>query len=127
MLKKTFIFILLTALSVRPAYYVGMVVYYETHINEIVEKYCVNKDKPQLQCNGQCHLAKQLNTTTNSQNTNKDAVTLEASCAFYPVYFQEILQTTITFVSTETITSYFNYEFAYRYLMSKNIHKPPMV
>ncbi|NOQ75010.1 MAG: hypothetical protein GQ574_23555 [Crocinitomix sp.] len=27
---------------------------------EIAEAYCVNKDKPDLNCNGQCHLKKQL-------------------------------------------------------------------
>ncbi len=26
----------------------------------ITEKYCVNKDKPAMQCNGRCYLAKQL-------------------------------------------------------------------
>lgn len=26
----------------------------------IAEAFCVNKEKPQLQCNGKCHLAKQL-------------------------------------------------------------------
>lgn len=42
MIKRFFVFILLMALSIRPAYFVGMVVYYETHLNEIVEKYCIS-------------------------------------------------------------------------------------
>lgn len=27
---------------------------------EIIEQFCENKEKPQLQCNGKCHLAKQI-------------------------------------------------------------------
>lgn len=27
---------------------------------EIIMEFCVNKNKPELQCNGKCHLAKQL-------------------------------------------------------------------
>ena len=28
--------------------------------NEITEKYCENKAEPMLNCNGKCHLSKQL-------------------------------------------------------------------
>lgn len=28
--------------------------------DEITEKYCVNKDKPMMNCNGKCYLSKQL-------------------------------------------------------------------
>ncbi len=28
--------------------------------DDIIELFCINKDKPQLQCNGKCHLAKEL-------------------------------------------------------------------
>jgi hypothetical protein len=38
----------------------GYVAYFELNIDYIIETYCVNKEKPQLQCNGKCHLAKQL-------------------------------------------------------------------
>ena len=33
---------------------------YQTHKQEITEKFCENKDKPDLHCNGKCHLKKQL-------------------------------------------------------------------
>ncbi|ANW95929.1 hypothetical protein AXE80_06385 [Wenyingzhuangia fucanilytica] len=114
----------MTALSLRPAYFVGNVVYYETHLSEIIEKYCVNKDKPELQCNGQCHLAKEI-TAIDASNDSK--ATLEVSAAFFPVYFQSIEQTSLAFFSTKEITSYFDYDFKYSYLLSHKINKPPMV
>lgn len=40
----------------------GFFTYVDFKMNqkEITAKYCVNKDRPQLRCNGNCYLAKQL-------------------------------------------------------------------
>lgn len=124
MFQKFIIILLLTILSLRPAYFVGNVVYYGTHLNEIVEKYCVNKDKLALQCNGQCHLAKEITSIDSTSHT--DAIS-NASVVFFPVFYQEILQTTIFSVSTTELDSHFNYEFTYHFLRSSAIYKPPMV
>lgn len=37
-----------------------LVVNYELNQLEITKEFCVNKSKPSLQCNGKCHLAKEL-------------------------------------------------------------------
>ena len=37
-----------------------LVVDYQLHKARITELYCVNKARPQLHCNGKCHLAQQL-------------------------------------------------------------------
>lgn len=65
----------------------GYVAYFELNIDYIVETYCVNKEKPQLQCNGKCHLATQLASNTSNSSTNSYLNTLFE--AFIPVYFQE--------------------------------------
>ncbi len=124
MLKRFFVYILLISFAARPAYFVGTVAYYETHINEIIEKYCVNTDKPELQCNGQCHLAKQLNATTDTSNSS-DAV-IEISTAFFPVFFQDV--STTEFVNIEDVynTSKFSYQFTYRFLLCTEVLKPPI-
>ena len=124
MFQKFTLILLLTTLSLRPAFFVGNVVYYETHLNEIIEKYCINKDKPELQCNGQCHLAKEINPI----NTSKDGKAIvDVSAAFFPVYFQTIEQTHLSFFPLKEKTSLFNYDFTYSYLLSNKIYKPPMV
>ncbi|MDO3695771.1 hypothetical protein QVZ41_13055 [Wenyingzhuangia sp. chi5] len=124
MFQKFILILLLTTLSLRPAYFVGNVVYYETHLSEIIEKYCVNKDKPELQCNGQCHLAKELSVA----DASKDGKAIvEVSAAFFPVYFQEIEQTNLSFFSIMKKTPYLDYDFTYAYMLSHRINKPPMV
>lgn len=125
MFQKITLIILLTTLSLRPAFFVGKVVYYETHLSEIIEKYCINKDKPALQCNGQCHLSKEvsgINTTDDSK------AVVNISSAFFPVYFQSIeLSATLVPIVKETKNSYNNNYFTYSYLLSNKIDKPPMV
>jgi hypothetical protein len=40
-----------------------VVLHYELNKAYITSVFCVNKDKPMKNCNGQCHLKKQLNKT----------------------------------------------------------------
>jgi hypothetical protein len=39
---------------------VGLFFWYQCNKESITNKYCENKSKPQLHCNGKCHLKKQL-------------------------------------------------------------------
>ena len=38
----------------------AIVINYEVHKEFITANFCINKQKPQLQCNGKCHLSKQI-------------------------------------------------------------------
>jgi hypothetical protein len=72
------------------------VVHFYINQDEIIEAHCVNKDKPDLNCKGQCHLKQQLETTTSLEQeeskttrSSKTSILLfvfaethdEASCA----------------------------------------------
>jgi len=50
------------------------IVMFEFYINQeyVARNLCVNKDKPQLHCNGQCHLKKQLNEEDKRDNNNPE-------------------------------------------------------
>lgn len=41
-------------------YQVSYFAYFKLNQEEIIAKYCVNKDRPEMHCNGQCHLNKEL-------------------------------------------------------------------
>ncbi|WBA42262.1 hypothetical protein [Hymenobacter canadensis] len=45
-----------------------IVVDYQVHKARITALFCVNKDKPQLHCNGKCHLAKQLRKASDTES-----------------------------------------------------------
>lgn len=43
-------------------------IYYNVDPIGFIEEFCENKDKPELQCNGKCHLKKITKTTTEEKN-----------------------------------------------------------
>ena len=45
-----------------------LVLDYQVHKESITRLFCVNKEKPQLRCNGKCHLAKQLRKASDSES-----------------------------------------------------------
>ncbi|MFD2742584.1 MULTISPECIES: hypothetical protein [Sphingobacterium] len=58
-MKKSLVIIILLALTMQSLYRVLMVLDYQVHIPDYLAK-CINIDKPQLHCNGQCELMKQI-------------------------------------------------------------------
>jgi len=125
MFKKIIITIFLITLSIRPMFYVGNVVYFQTHLNEIIEEYCVNKYKPELQCNGQCHLAKEISSI--DEYSNRKDVVINASLVFFPVFYQEIKKIKTPLISKDEKTSYYTYNSIYSFLKSSEVNKPPIV
>lgn len=65
---------------------VGHVLYYQLNIDYIIETYCINKEKPELQCNGKCFLSKQLENTNDTQNEKTTNIAIIE--AFFPLYFE---------------------------------------
>lgn len=54
---------------------IGLVAWYQQNIEYVTSKYCVNKNKPSLNCCGKCYLQKQLNKL----NENGDSPTKQGS------------------------------------------------
>mgnify|MGYP003673174318 CR=1 FL=1 len=109
--------------TVRPAYYIGQIVYFELNIDSIIQKYCVNKDKPELQCNGKCHLAKQLN-----QNTDKDNNLLSLIFeSFLPVFISSNKDMKFYSYILDTLKNgNFGYYNAYFFLHESRAFRPPI-
>ena len=90
-LKQVFTYVLLFSLVVRPLFIVGHIAYYELNIDYITEKFCENKDKPQLQCNGKCHLAKELSVVTAGveSDSGNEVKLINSYKSFTPLFFQK--------------------------------------
>ncbi|MBQ0788969.1 MAG: hypothetical protein KBT69_15830 [Oceanihabitans sp.] len=117
---------MLFAFAFKPMYYVGQVLYYELNIDYIVDTYCVNKDKPELQCNGKCHLAKQLQPVSNNNNSN-DAISSLVE-AFTFVYYNEYPSMAFhTVFFLESRESSFFHTNNYAYSFAHSHFKPPIV
>lgn len=85
-MKQLSAILLFIAFSFRPAYQIAEIGYYELNIDYIIKNYCVNKDKPEMHCNGKCYLNKQLNKL---RVPGIDKTSPSISDSFLPVFFQE--------------------------------------
>lgn len=59
-LKYIIAFLVLSGVLLQSFSSIVIVAHYEWNKKYITAKYCENKAKPKLQCNGSCHLRKQL-------------------------------------------------------------------
>ncbi|TFV97159.1 hypothetical protein E4S40_00450 [Algoriphagus kandeliae] len=52
---------------------------------EITALYCVNKDKPELECNGQCELGKRLKKASEAQENGEEITLEELNLQYLPI------------------------------------------
>lgn len=123
-MRILFSILLFASFAIRPAMEISTVLYYQLNIDIIVEKYCVNKERPLLNCNGKCYLMSQMKAKTQSSKENSDTTIITE--AFIPLFFQENtiqIKNTNPFVSEHTQ----NWKLKDFYLktISKDIDHPP--
>jgi len=63
---------------------VGYLAYFELNIDYIIDTYCINKDEPEMACNGKCHLSKMITPTETPAGDTKGV--LHITEAFFPVF-----------------------------------------
>nr|WP_315147928.1 hypothetical protein [uncultured Flavobacterium sp.] len=120
---KKILFLLALFMLLKP---VLPVMDYVVNYEYITKVLCVNKAKPKLQCNGKCHLMKELAKASESEkpiSSNKKIVTQELEVLF----FEEIKSFKITslyFEVKQKIIS--NYSNSYSYLNSVSVFRPPI-
>lgn len=74
-MKKVLAILLLACVSYQLVAKMGIMVWYEVNKDYIAEELCENKDKPKLQCNGNCYLNKQI-AKVDDQAPEKDGAQL---------------------------------------------------
>ncbi|WP_024770299.1 hypothetical protein [Aquimarina macrocephali] len=102
-MRILFSILLFASFAIRPAMEISTVLYYQLNIDTIVEKYCVNKERPRLNCNGKCYLMSQMKAKTQPSKENSDTTIITE--AFIPLFFQENtiqIKNTNPFVSEST-------------------------
>ena len=124
-MKKILSIIILLSFTAKPAVNFSIIAYYQTNLSQIIEDFCVNKDKPELNCDGKCYLAQKLDQSA----TNSDEVenNLEIAESFTLVFFSPL-----NYESTNSNSFIYkeinqNYKNNYSYLFSSNFFIPPNV
>ena len=89
----------------------------------IAEFLCINKDKPELHCNGKCYLMRKLAEHNEQKKRNLPPISMED----YPIGFVQLLAVPVpkninSHNSTSTL-----YREDYRYLYSYSDFHPPSI
>ena len=123
-MKPFLAYILFLSLIIRPLYNIGYVGYFELNIDYIIEKYCANQDKPELQCNGKCHLAMQLGAKSDSSSETSLLGSLFE--AFVPVYIEEYKSVSFFYYKSITSLSWYYIDFLTTVFIDQ-LDPPPQV
>ncbi|MEY4012763.1 MAG: hypothetical protein RIT22_1887 [Bacteroidota bacterium] len=121
---KNIVFIVLISLFLKP---ILPVVDYVVNYEYISKVLCENKDKPKLQCNGKCHLMKQLAKAAETENP-KSSDKKQNTPIQEVLFFKEIKSFSIVSFSFSTeskINS--SYLELYSYLNTNSVFHPPTI
>lgn len=77
MLRSFIAIILLIILSFPFIIKAGLVVHWKINQSYITEKYCINKSKPELECNGKCHLKEEIQQIEQKSTSNATSFPIE--------------------------------------------------
>ena len=88
----------------------------------IAKNLCENRDKPQLHCNGKCHLCKQLNKTEN--NNQKSGNIKEVNIEYFATpYFSFTLP---VYIPSDEQNQYLFAPQTYSFQFAPSILRPPI-
>jgi hypothetical protein len=100
---------------------------YFVNYDYIVTELCENKAKPELKCNGKCHLTNELANASDSDNKNSSEKKV-TSQQYEVVFFQEITALTFTVPTSEpNLKAANSYSNNYDHLMDELTFHPPII
>ncbi|WP_299626344.1 hypothetical protein [uncultured Tenacibaculum sp.] len=114
----TYFFVLLYLIAMlRP---IAPFVEYAINYDYIAKVLCINTDKPELSCNGKCHLKKKL-----QQQQEEDYNSLRIAMEEYPIGFVSVLEVRKRVHPKQKQKSNFGYHKNYKFLYHPSVFHPP--
>lgn len=96
--------------------------YYNLDPIGFIEALCENKDKPELECNGKCHLKKITNTNNEEKNQQIQLIDFKEILLFNQIN-ESLRLSKYTFQSSKS----FHYSNLYNFKLLKTCFRPPNV
>lgn len=98
---------------------------YEYDKTFFIELFCVNKDRPQLKCNGHCKLA-QMQREQNEKSADNILKQLQSETIYFSPVLMSLTGNDRSFVIDKTqLPSYYNH--LYSFLFTSKLLKPPAI
>ena len=95
---------------------------YAVNYDYISKVLCINKDKPQIHCNGKCYVGKEL-AKNESPNDSKTKNSVQKVLDFY---VPEAVAKIAVLLKPTFAPLHFNYQAGYSYLFLSHIFRPPV-
>lgn len=97
--------------------------YYYTATEDFIERWCENKDRPELNCDGQCYLAKMLQNSSDETNPlPKEQLSWPENLMFISQFTEACVWAEEDFPPLNGM--YFN---SYRLVIAQDIFHPPSI
>lgn len=124
--NKLIAFSLILAFSWKLVAMVYVQVDFIVNQQEIAAKLCENKAKPKFQCNGKCHLKKQLTKIDNSEKKEDKKHHSSQSSKVEELFFNSLDNSESSFFTIEVKTKKaYTYLNLYHFQLNKNLKAPP--
>ena len=122
-MKKLISLVLLFSLSGQYFVKTGFVSWFEINQAAIINAFCINKEKPELECDGKCYLKKELKSVEKDQESaGKSTVNAEQHIFLQPDSIRQI----ISFPSIPK-TGKALIRNLYFYIFSESLLRPPQL
>lgn len=124
-MKKFLSLILLFAFLLPQLTKVGIFISFKANQDFIAKVLCINKEEPEMKCNGKCHLAKELNKTESKDQNSPITVNIKTETTLFlearkTFHFSEIIQLTEK-------KSFVEIKQHYNYFFIDGVFHPPQV
>ncbi len=123
-MQKWLVTILIAALIVPAGLKVAVLFHYVLEYDDYVTVLCENRDKPELKCNGQCHLAKELKTVQEPVNPT-DAKPIPSQLQAELVFLVPSIQKQVLHAAATPSAHWADFDEAMIRALSANVPVPP--
>ncbi len=97
--------------------------YYYLDQSDFIQQFCVNKDKPELKCNGKCHLKKVTKENNSTENPSSKKIIVKELLFF----LENLSQFELSIVKNNWSSVQIEYSNLYKYLHQYQFYHPPKV
>ncbi|MBP9689772.1 MAG: hypothetical protein KBE91_09195, partial [Bacteroidia bacterium] len=115
--------VLLTSITLQLCNKIGIIAWFNINQDKVVELFCINKNKPEMDCEGKCYLAQKLNKSADATD-NSTAPNAKIKHTIEELFcIESAIQLTIPTVAHDySFNSYYSL-YSHKYLMA--VFQPP--
>jgi hypothetical protein len=122
-LRKIIAILLLTSITLQLCNRVGIIAWFSLNQDKVVELFCINKDKPELDCKGKCYLAEKLEEAKQSEEGASIPNSKHKQTTEELLFLEKTLLLSIPGSAHQISFSSYKSSYAHQFMMS--VFQPP--